>query len=62
VVFAAWTAVIAEMFAPAHTARGVAERRAMALIAALEGARSLARAMRSAAPFDAVVAQFTGSH
>jgi TetR/AcrR family transcriptional regulator, lmrAB and yxaGH operons repressor len=59
--FAAWTAVIAELFAPAHSARD-AERRAMALIAALEGARSLARAMRSSAPFDAVIAQFTRSH
>jgi TetR/AcrR family transcriptional repressor of lmrAB and yxaGH operons len=61
-IFAAWTAVIAEILAPARSARGVAERRAMALIAALEGARSLARAMRSAAPFDAVIAQFTRSH
>ena len=61
-VFAAWAAVIAGMFAPASTSRGAAERRALALIAALEGARSLARAMRSASPFDAVVTQFTGSH
>ena len=60
--FEAWTAVIAELFAAAYTARGAAERRAMALIAALEGARSLARAMRSSAPFDAVIAQFTRSH
>jgi AcrR family transcriptional regulator len=60
-VFAAWAAVIAGVFA-SHTPRGVAERRALALIAALEGARSLARVMRSAAPFDAVVAQFTGAH
>ncbi|QWG15260.1 TetR/AcrR family transcriptional regulator [Bradyrhizobium sediminis] len=57
-VFAAWTAAIAEVFA-ASSSSGTAQRRAMALIAALEGARSLARAMRSAAPFDAVVAQFT---
>jgi len=62
-IFAAWTAVIADVLTPSRSsARGATERRAMALIAALEGARSLARAMRSAAPFDAVIAQFAGSH
>ena len=59
-IFAAWAAVVADALAPSRGARGAAERRAMALIAALEGARCLARAMRSAAPFDAVIAQFTG--
>jgi hypothetical protein len=57
-VFTAWTSAIAEVFAT-RGSPGMAQRRAMALIAALEGARSLARAMRSAAPFDAVIAQFT---
>ena len=57
-VFAAWSAVIAEVLAPAWASRRVAERRALALVAALEGARTLARATRSAAPFDAVVEHF----
>jgi TetR/AcrR family transcriptional regulator, lmrAB and yxaGH operons repressor len=61
-IFAAWGAVIVDALAPARGARAAAEKRAMALIAALEGARSLARAMRSAAPFDAVIAQFAGAH
>ena len=61
-VFAAWTSAIADVFASARASRAVAERRAMALIAALEGARSLSRAMRSNAPFDAVIALFTPQH
>jgi TetR/AcrR family transcriptional repressor of lmrAB and yxaGH operons len=54
-IFAAWIAVIAEAIRPAYPSKAVAERRATALLAALEGARTLARANRSEAPFDAIL-------
>ncbi|CAN5277302.1 TetR/AcrR family transcriptional regulator [soil metagenome] len=53
--FANWIAVIAEAIRPAYTSRAIAERRAIALLAALEGAKTLARSARSPAPFDAVI-------
>jgi TetR/AcrR family transcriptional repressor of lmrAB and yxaGH operons len=53
--FAGWIAVITEAIRPAYSSRAVAERRATAILAALEGAKTLARSSRSAAPFDAVV-------
>jgi TetR/AcrR family transcriptional regulator, lmrAB and yxaGH operons repressor len=56
--FAAWAGVAADIFAPVCASRRAARRRATALVAALEGARALARATRSAEPFDAVTDQF----
>src|ERR1700674_267295 len=53
--FAGWTAVITDAIKAAYPSRSVAERRATAILAALEGAKTLARATRSAAPFDAVI-------
>lgn len=53
--FAGWTAVITGAIRAAYPSRSVAERRATAILAALEGAKTLARATRSAAPFDAVI-------
>jgi AcrR family transcriptional regulator len=53
--FAAWSTIIADAIRPAYGSRAIAERRATALLAALEGARTLARAARSEAPFDAVL-------
>jgi TetR/AcrR family transcriptional repressor of lmrAB and yxaGH operons len=53
--FAGWTAVITDAIKPAYPSRAIAERRATAILAALEGAKTLARTSRSAAPFDAVV-------
>jgi TetR/AcrR family transcriptional repressor of lmrAB and yxaGH operons len=53
--FAEWTAVITEAIKPAYLSRAIAERRATAILAALEGAKTLARTSRSAAPFDAVI-------
>jgi AcrR family transcriptional regulator len=53
--FAGWTAALTEAIRPAYASRAVAERRATAILAALEGAKTLARTSRSAAPFDAVV-------
>lgn len=50
-LFDEWTAIIAEALADGRD-------RALALVAALEGARTLARASRSAAPFDAVATAF----
>lgn len=60
-IFEAWSNVIAGVLQEACPSRRAAERRAMALIAALEGARTLARATRSVAPFDAVLEQFCES-
>lgn len=57
-VFQSWTKVIANALAPACASPAEAARRALALLAALEGARILARTTRSAAPFDAVAAEF----
>jgi TetR/AcrR family transcriptional regulator, lmrAB and yxaGH operons repressor len=53
--FSGWISVATDAIRPAYPSRPVAERRATALIAALEGARTLARAIRSDAPFDAVL-------
>ena len=56
-LFDGWVEIIASAISssgPTKTAR----RRALALIAGLEGARTLARTQRTAAPFDAVVDQF----
>jgi TetR/AcrR family transcriptional regulator, lmrAB and yxaGH operons repressor len=50
-LFGEWTEIIAG-------ALGGPPERALALVAALEGARTLARATRSPAPFEAVAAQF----
>jgi AcrR family transcriptional regulator len=57
-IFAAWSAVIAGAIEPACPSRSAAARKATALVAALGGARTLARAARSSAPFDAVAEQF----
>jgi TetR/AcrR family transcriptional regulator, lmrAB and yxaGH operons repressor len=54
VVFAGWSAAIAAAIEPGGRPSAAARRRAMAVIAALEGARTLARATRSAMPFDAI--------
>jgi TetR/AcrR family transcriptional regulator, lmrAB and yxaGH operons repressor len=54
-IFAGWTAVITDAIKSAYPSRAVAERRATAILAALEGAKTLARTSRSAAPFDAVI-------
>jgi TetR/AcrR family transcriptional regulator, lmrAB and yxaGH operons repressor len=56
-LFDEWVAVIAGALG-GRRASGAVRRRAMALVAALEGARTLARAQRTAAPFDAVVSQY----
>jgi len=53
--FAGWTAVITDAIRPAYPSGAVAERRATAILAALEGAKTLARSRRSATPFDAVI-------
>jgi TetR/AcrR family transcriptional repressor of lmrAB and yxaGH operons len=53
--FSGWISVITDAIRTAYPSRPAAERRAVALVAALEGARSLARAARSEAPFDAVL-------
>ncbi|MFB9262348.1 TetR/AcrR family transcriptional regulator [Bradyrhizobium erythrophlei] len=56
-LFNEWVDIIAATIsAPGKTK--AARSRATALVAALEGARTLARAQRSAAPFDAVISQF----
>lgn len=54
-IFAGWIAVITEAIRPGYSSRAIAERRATALLAALEGAKTLARTARSASPFEAVV-------
>ena len=53
--FAGWTSVITDAIRAAYLTRAVAERRATAILAALEGAKTLARTTRSAVPFDAVI-------
>lgn len=55
-LFDEWIGIAAAAIAPRATQ--AARRRATALVAALEGARTLARAQRSAAAFDAVVELF----
>jgi len=54
-IFAGWIAAIAEGIKARHPSRAAAERRATAILAALEGARTLARSARSGAAFDAVI-------
>lgn len=56
-LFDEWIDVIAAAIASSVAAQ-TSRQQAMALVAALEGARTLARARRSAAPFDAVATQF----
>jgi TetR/AcrR family transcriptional regulator, lmrAB and yxaGH operons repressor len=53
--FAKWTSAVADGIKAAYSSRHVAERRAAAILAAFEGAKTLARASRSADPFDAVI-------
>lgn len=54
VLFDEWAQIIGQ----ALGSRSTYMQRATALVAALEGARTLARACRSRAPFDAVIQQF----
>jgi AcrR family transcriptional regulator len=60
-LFEDWVTIIAAAIRTAEMTKKSARQHAMALVAGLEGARTLARAQRSAAPFDAVVCQFGGS-
>jgi TetR/AcrR family transcriptional repressor of lmrAB and yxaGH operons len=53
--FAGWTSVITDAIRAAYPSRSVAARRATAILAALEGAKTLARTSRSADSFDAVI-------
>lgn len=57
-LFDAWVEIIASAFGASEPSAS-ARRRAIALVAALEGARTLARTLRSDAPFEAVARQFT---
>ena len=57
--FAGWTSVITDAIRAAYPSRSVAERRATAILAALEGAKTLARSTRSATPFGAVIDMVT---
>jgi AcrR family transcriptional regulator len=59
-LFDDWVGIIASALAKAGASQA-ARQRATVLVASLEGARTLARAQRSAAPFDAVIAQFRAS-
>jgi TetR/AcrR family transcriptional repressor of lmrAB and yxaGH operons len=59
-LFEDWVSIIATAIGRPDASRST-RRRAMALVAGLEGARTLARTQRSAAPFDAVVSQFRAS-
>lgn len=56
-LFNEWVEIAAAAVGPSDD-RQSARARALALVAALEGARTLARALRSTAPFDAVARQF----
>jgi AcrR family transcriptional regulator len=53
-IFARWVAVVGDAIKSACPSREIAEQRATAIIAALEGARALARATRASAPFEAI--------
>jgi TetR/AcrR family transcriptional repressor of lmrAB and yxaGH operons len=55
-LFDDWVEIIASAIGASQPS---ARRRAVALVAALEGARTMARAQRSSASFDAIVSQFT---
>jgi TetR/AcrR family transcriptional repressor of lmrAB and yxaGH operons len=54
-VFVNWRGAIADALVTNTKARDAVERDAMALLASLEGARTLARAMRSSVPFIALM-------
>jgi TetR/AcrR family transcriptional repressor of lmrAB and yxaGH operons len=54
-LFNEWVEIAAAVVGPSDDRQSA---RALALVAALEGARTLARALRSIAPFDAVARQF----
>ncbi|MBV2150125.1 TetR/AcrR family transcriptional regulator [Sphingobium sp. AS12] len=56
-LFDEWVEIAAAAIGPLADRRS-ARARALALVAALEGARTLARTLRSVAPFDAVARQF----
>lgn len=58
-LFDDWVTIIASAIHAGGATAGIARQRAMALVAGLEGARTLARAQRSTTPFDAVVEQFS---
>jgi TetR/AcrR family transcriptional regulator, lmrAB and yxaGH operons repressor len=53
--FAGWISAITDAIRAAYPSRSVATRRATAILAALEGAKTLARTTRSPTPFDAVI-------
>jgi AcrR family transcriptional regulator len=57
-VFAGWAAAITEVLRSGGLVGKLADRRAWALLSGLEGARTLARAGRTAVPFLAVAEQF----
>lgn len=57
-LFDEWVDVIAAAIRSTDATAASARQRAVALVASLEGARTLARVHRSAAPFDAVIGQF----
>jgi AcrR family transcriptional regulator len=56
-LFDEWVEIAAGALGPSADGRS-ARSRALALVAALEGARTLGRTLRSATPFDAVARQF----
>lgn len=60
-LFEDWVTIIASTIQAGGATTAIARQRAMAIVAGLEGARTLARAQRSSAPFDAVVEHFSSS-
>jgi AcrR family transcriptional regulator len=60
-VFRSWTNVIAHSLRSGGIGRAEADRLARALLAGLEGARTLARTAKSTAPFDAVAFVFVAA-
>lgn len=56
-LFDEWTEIVAAAIGPGKNHRS-SRSRALALIAALEGARTLGRTLRSDAPFDAITRHF----
>jgi TetR/AcrR family transcriptional regulator, lmrAB and yxaGH operons repressor len=60
-LFEDWTDIVASAICAAGTTPSSARQRAMALVASLEGARTLARVQGSAAPFDAVARLFAAN-
>ena len=57
-LFDEWADIIAEAIG---TPAAAGRQTALSIVAALEGGRSLARAMRSRAPFDAIAAEFAAA-